>query len=70
MASQHMHFLAGDDDNESAVYHSKCLQLLIPSLDNPMLGLDENLLAAIVILRLYEERVGKKCSQLEKVQIY
>lgn len=32
--------------------------MLIPILDGPVEALDENVLAAIVLLRLYEERTG------------
>lgn len=32
--------------------------MLIPILDGPIEALDENVLAAIVLLRLYEERTG------------
>ncbi|KAK8183121.1 hypothetical protein IWZ00DRAFT_368909 [Phyllosticta capitalensis] len=45
----------GTEDLQSASYMSECLRILIPVLEDPLAALDENLLAAIVILRLYEE---------------
>lgn len=59
VVSQYLSITQGIPDTDSAGYHSKSLQMLIPFLDDPLLALDENLLAAIVILRLYEERLGE-----------
>lgn len=56
LASQHLSVLRKTEDKESAAYYSRSLQILIPFLDDPLGALDENLLAAIVILRTYEER--------------
>ncbi|EGU89149.1 hypothetical protein FOXB_00334 [Fusarium oxysporum f. sp. conglutinans Fo5176] len=47
--------ITGIDDESSEEYHSYALRILIPILDDPMSSLDENLLAAAVLLRLYEE---------------
>ncbi|KAI1017562.1 hypothetical protein LB504_003754 [Fusarium proliferatum] len=47
--------VTGIDDESSEEYHSQALRILIPILDDPMSSLDENLLAAAVLLRLYEE---------------
>ncbi|KAI1034976.1 hypothetical protein LB503_011594 [Fusarium chuoi] len=47
--------VTGIDDESSEEYHSHALRILIPILDDPMSSLDENLLAAAVLLRLYEE---------------
>ncbi|KAK7214454.1 hypothetical protein V2G26_002457 [Clonostachys chloroleuca] len=43
------------DDPSSDIYYSKAIQLLIPALDDPIASIDENILAAIVLLRLNEE---------------
>jgi len=59
LASQHLSVLVGAEDRDSAAYYSRSLQILIPFLDDPLMALDENLLAAIVILRLYEERLSE-----------
>ncbi|KAI9897385.1 hypothetical protein N3K66_007241 [Trichothecium roseum] len=47
--------LKGVDDAWSDAYYSRALQILIPVLDDPIELLDENVLAAIVLLRLHEE---------------
>lgn len=59
LASRHLARVSGAEDFKSAEYMSECLQMMIPVLDDPLGALDENLLAAIVILRLYEEMDGK-----------
>jgi wobble nucleotide-excising tRNase len=51
--------ITGINDESSEEYHSYALRILIPILDDPMSSLDENLLAAAVLLRLYEEMCGK-----------
>ncbi|KAH7372144.1 hypothetical protein BKA64DRAFT_263637 [Cadophora sp. MPI-SDFR-AT-0126] len=54
-AARHISFISGTKDTISEKYHHECLQILIPVLDNPCDVLDENLCAAIIILRQYEE---------------
>ncbi|OJD29996.1 zn 2cys6 transcription factor [Diplodia corticola] len=63
LASRHLARVSGVEDFRSAEYMSECLRILIPVLDDPLGALDENLLAAIVILRLYEEMddIDEKC---------
>lgn len=63
LASRHLARVSGAEDFKSAEYMSECLQMMIPVLDDPLGALDENLLAAIVILRLYEEMddIDEKC---------
>ncbi|KAL1632866.1 hypothetical protein SLS58_011313 [Diplodia intermedia] len=63
LASRHLARVSGVEDFSSAEYMSECLRILIPVLDDPLGALDENLLAAIVILRLYEEMddIDEKC---------
>lgn len=58
-SSRHQVLITGIDDESSEEYHSYALRILIPILDDPMSSLDENLLAAAVLLRLYEEMCGK-----------
>lgn len=60
LASRHLARVSGSEDIKSAEYMSECLRIMIPVLDDPLGALDENLLAAIVILRLYEEMDGKQ----------
>lgn len=44
---------------DSAVeYHTRCIEHLVALFDHPHAAFDENLLAASVILRLYEELDG------------
>lgn len=57
-ASRNMSVIAGLDDTDSEHYHSRCLQSLIPALNDPSDVIDENLLLTVVILRLYEERAS------------
>ncbi|KAN0099556.1 hypothetical protein V8E51_013331 [Hyaloscypha variabilis] len=54
-ASRHIAWISKIEDTESGRYHDKCLQILIPLLDSPVDVLDDNLFAAIIILRQYEE---------------
>ncbi|KAF2083319.1 hypothetical protein K490DRAFT_51991 [Saccharata proteae CBS 121410] len=55
VSARHLSRSSNTQDTASAKYMSKCLRILIPLLDDPVGVLDENLVAAIVILRLYEE---------------
>lgn len=58
-ASLHRDRLRGRDEDASSVYQNRCLQIMIPLLDNGGVSLDENFLAAVVILRSCEEMSGK-----------
>jgi hypothetical protein len=45
---------------ETAIYyHNRCIDHLVSLSDNPLEAKDENLLAAAVILRFYEEVDGE-----------
>jgi hypothetical protein len=57
-SSRHINILSGSDDSESEGYVSDCLRILITTLEDPLGHWDENLLAAVVILRLHEEMSG------------
>lgn len=47
-----------DANVNPAKYNSRALNYLIPLLDEPLEALDENVLAAICLLRLVEEMEG------------
>lgn len=55
VASRHMSIMASKADTESGQYVSECLRILIEALEDPLCCLDENLLAAVIILRTHEE---------------
>ncbi|KAF2147022.1 uncharacterized protein K452DRAFT_314269 [Aplosporella prunicola CBS 121167] len=63
LSSRSLSRVNGTEDVDSPRYLTQCLEILIPVLDDPLESLDENLLAAIVILRLYEEAddIDEKC---------
>lgn len=54
-----MSLIAGAEDDESPHYVSECLRILITALEDPMGHFDENLLAAIILLRTHEELSGE-----------
>jgi hypothetical protein len=53
-----MSILSGKEDHESHQYVDECLRDLIPALEDPLSHLDENLLAAVILLRTHEEMSG------------
>ena len=55
MASRYEAILKGVADLEASIYHGRCLKLLIQALSGSKETYDENLLVAVIILRLYEE---------------
>nr|XP_036586844.1 zn 2cys6 transcription factor [Colletotrichum truncatum]KAF6797401.1 zn 2cys6 transcription factor [Colletotrichum truncatum] len=55
LASRSLCSIAGTDDSKPSSYYSHALQILIPLLDSSFEALNEEVLAAIVILRQYEE---------------
>lgn len=55
LSARHMAMLTNSDDSDSPHYADNCLQILIKSIDDPFAHWDENLLVAVVILRLHEE---------------
>lgn len=54
-SSRQQSFWTGSDEVEASVHHSRCLELVIAAISQPEQTYDDNLLAAVVILRLYEE---------------
>lgn len=59
LSARHMSCTADFDTLISDQYYQKCLETLIPALDNHGVTMDDDLLAATVILRLLEEFDGK-----------
>lgn len=59
VSARQLSLLAGKEDNESDQYVSECLRILITALEDPLDYLDENLLAAVILLRNHEEMSGK-----------
>lgn len=59
LASRSLCAISGTDDSKPSTYYSHALQILIPVLGGPIEALNEEVLAAIVILRQYEEMTGK-----------
>lgn len=54
------HRLPGLQIETAVEYHSKCIEHLVSVAADPEAVFDENLLAASIILRFYEEVDGKK----------
>ena len=59
VASRQMSLLADREDEDSHQYVSECLPILIKALEDPMGHFDENLLAAVILLRTHEEMSGQ-----------
>ncbi|CAG8191961.1 unnamed protein product [Penicillium olsonii] len=55
LSSRHDAILANDSDLEASAYHGECLEMLIAALNEAETNCDENMLIAVVILRIYEE---------------
>ncbi|KAJ5881394.1 uncharacterized protein N7529_000066 [Penicillium soppii] len=55
LSARHYAILAQDSDWEASAYHGECLKLLIAALNEAETHCDENMLIAVVILRIYEE---------------
>jgi hypothetical protein len=60
ISSRQLSLVSSIGTADPAAYHDKALGLLIPSLSGPVEDLDENVLAAIVLLRNYEEMTGRR----------
>lgn len=59
LSARHMNRTADFDSLVSDQYYQKCLETLIPALNDHGVTMDDDLLAATVILRLLEEYDGK-----------
>jgi hypothetical protein len=58
-SSRHLDRRPEGDGTEALQYHNHCLQLLIPVLSGPKVGLTDEVFAAVAILRQYEEMEGR-----------
>jgi hypothetical protein len=58
-SAQHLSRTSVYDESEAFRYYSQSVSLLVPTLSELEENGDEDLLAAIVLLRFYEERDGK-----------
>ncbi|KAI8712523.1 hypothetical protein NCS52_01350700 [Fusarium sp. LHS14.1] len=54
-SSRHLVLMTGKECGDTERYYSCALRILIPILDDSEASINENLLAAVVLLRLYEE---------------
>ncbi|KIW56959.1 hypothetical protein PV05_05570 [Exophiala xenobiotica] len=54
LAARHLSGTSCYDSSLAERYHEECISLLIPALNDPSVTADETMLAALVILRLYE----------------
>jgi len=64
VSARHLSRIRGYDPYAADQYHQECLAHLIPVLNDTAAVLDENLLAATVILRTFEELESKTDSHL------
>lgn len=58
VSSKHLSITQEFDRHKPDKYQLECLKVLIPALSNPNALLDENLFAATIILRLFDEMTG------------
>jgi hypothetical protein len=58
VSAQNMSLVSTYDEGEGPHYYSECISLLIPIISQVEEDCDENVLAATVILRMYEEMSG------------
>ncbi len=59
LSAQHLRCTSKYDAYVSAQYYQACLETLIPALNSQEVTMDDDLLAATVILRLFEEYDGQ-----------
>lgn len=59
LSARHLSCTTKYDAYVSAQYYQACLETLIPALNNQEVTMDDDLLAATVILRLFEEFDGQ-----------
>lgn len=59
LAARHLCCLGSWDSAVAEDYHKQCIGLLIPALGDPNAATDDTLLAALVMLRLYEHLNGE-----------
>lgn len=61
-SSKHLSLSNATADDKAVEHYSKCLELLIPRLNNPRVELDDDVLATVLLLRKYEEYDGNSFS--------
>jgi len=66
MSARHLNRTTHFDPFVSDHYYQACLEKLIPALDNHGVTMDDDLLAATVILRLLEEFDGEQWIYLHR----
>ncbi|OKP12906.1 hypothetical protein PENSUB_1453 [Penicillium subrubescens] len=54
LAARHLSCIGSYNSSTADDYHKQCIELLIPALNEPNVAADDTLLAALVLLRLYE----------------
>ena len=57
-AARHMSGVSDFDPSVAEKFHEQCIRLLIPALSDPDVAADDSVLAALVILRVYEQMTG------------
>lgn len=55
LASMHQAVPNSQSQHEASFYHGECLRLLIDALSDDEGTYDDNLLASVVLMRVYEE---------------
>jgi hypothetical protein len=65
LSARHLSCTTTFDPYVSDQYYQACLETLIPALSNHAVTMDDDLLAATVILRLLEEFDGEWCIAAE-----
>lgn len=65
-SARHLNRSAGQNETEALEYHHECLQLLQSIVSGPQEDLTEDVLAAVAILRQYEE-MDRKPKALQKL---
>ena len=61
LAAQHLSRTTGYDATEADRYHERGVNLLIPLLNDDKTVNDENMLAATVLFRFFEQMICKCC---------
>jgi hypothetical protein len=69
LSAIHMNRVGHYDINEAENYHEKCIELLLPMLNEDHAITDGALLASSVLLRFYEELSGKITRNATKTRI-
>lgn len=64
LAARHLSCIGSYDSPNADDYHKQCIELLIPALNEPNVAADDTLLAALVLLRLYEHLNGIRPSEM------